>query len=157
MIEWIILQLLSYGPLDWLLLIGIAFLASFVGGVVAGLASFLVGVVAGEIGWRWKERDIIAFLASFFGGVVGMFGGHFLVAAVILILDINYATTHEYMDMDIVFTLGVLMRVLLINTVLLPVSFSGLSLSSLFLLSFFRLWPKKRREDRSLQTPSKEP
>jgi hypothetical protein len=90
MVEWAVLQLLSYPLLNWLLFVG------------------------------------IALAASFFGGWVGIIPGHYVIALVVLLLDIDYATTHEYMDMDIVFTMGVLFRIVLINTVLLPVSAAGL-------------------------------
>lgn len=75
---------------------------------------------------NWVLFVGIAFSLSFFGGWIGIFAGHFLVAFAVWLLDIDYALTHEYMDTDIVFTMGVFLRVLLINTVLLPVSFLGL-------------------------------
>jgi membrane protein YqaA with SNARE-associated domain len=74
---------------------------------------------------EWLLFAAIAFLAAYLGGWIGMFIGHFVVAFVVLILHIEYATTHAYMDMDIVFTMGVLARVVLINTVLLPVGGLG--------------------------------
>jgi O-antigen ligase len=78
----------------------------------------------------------VALLASYFGGYVGIVVGCFLVAFAVLLLDIGYATTHEYMDMDIVFTIGVVFRAVLINGVLLPVSALGFFL-------------KRRRKSRS--------
>jgi hypothetical protein len=92
MVEWIVLQLLSYPLLNWLLFVAIAFGASFLGGWIC------------------------------------IFVGHFAIAFAVLLLDIDYAMTHEYMDMDIVFTMGVVARVVLINTLLLPVSAAGLFL-----------------------------
>jgi hypothetical protein len=76
----------------------------------------------------WLAFVGIAFLASRCGGWIGMFLGQCVVAGAVLVLDIDYATTHAYMDMDIVFTLGLLARVMLINTVLLPVSAIGIFL-----------------------------
>jgi len=76
----------------------------------------------------WSVFVGIALLASRHGGWIGMFLGQCAVACVVLVLDLDYATTHAYMDMDIVFTLGVLARVVLINTVLLPVSAIGILL-----------------------------
>lgn len=84
MVEWIVLQLLSYPLLNWLLFVG------------------------------------IAFLATYFGGWIGFVLGHFVVAFDVLLLDIDYAMTHTYMDMDIVFSMGVMARIVLINTVLQP-------------------------------------
>lgn len=91
MVEWAVLQLLSYPLLNWLLFVG------------------------------------IALLASFFGGWIGVIPGHYVIAFVVLLLDVDYAATHEYMDTDIVFTMGVLFRIILINAVLLPVSALGVS------------------------------
>ena len=104
MVEWIVLQLLSYPLLNWLLFVAIAFLATYLGG--------------------W----------------IGFFVGHFVVDLAVLLLDIDYAMTHAYMDMDIVFTMGVMARVVLINSVLLPISALGLLL-------------RKRRKSRSSPGP----
>jgi len=79
---------------------------------------------------NWLLFIGIALLASFFGGWIGVIPGHYLIAFVVLLLDIDYAATHEHMDTDIVFTIGVLFRIVLINTVLLPVSALGLSARS---------------------------
>jgi hypothetical protein len=92
MVEWIVLQLLSYPLLNWLLFVGIALLASYLGG--------------------W----------------IGIVVGCFVVSLAVLLLDIDYATTHAYMDMDIVFTMGVMFRAVLINGVLLPFSALGVFL-----------------------------
>jgi hypothetical protein len=67
-------------------------------------------------------------LASYFGGCIGMFVGWLAVSFAVLLLDIDYATTHAYMDMDIVFTMGVMFRAVLINAALLPVSVLGVFL-----------------------------
>lgn len=104
MVEWIVLQLLSYPPLCWLLFVE------------------------------------IALLASYFGGCVGILVGCFVVASAVLVLDIDYAMTHAYMDMDIVFTMGVMLRAVLINGVLLPVSALGAFL-------------KRRRRSRRTRDP----
>jgi len=89
---------------------------------------------------NWLLFAGIAFLATYFGGWIGFFIGHFVAAFAVLLLDIDYAMTHEYMDMDIVFTMGVMVRVVLINTILLPVSALGLLL-------------RKRRKSRSSPGP----
>jgi hypothetical protein len=88
--DWAILQLQSYSTEQWLLSVG------------------------------------IAFVAAYFGGSRGVFRGHFLIALIVYFLDVGYAMEHRYMDMDIIFTMGVLVRVVLLNTVLLPVSGLGL-------------------------------
>ena len=92
MVEWMVLQLLSYPLPNWLLFVEIAFLATYFD--------------------RW----------------IGFFIGHFVDAFAVLLLDIDYAMTHEYMDTDIVFTMRVMARVVLINSVLLPISALGLFL-----------------------------
>jgi hypothetical protein len=66
--------------------------------------------------------------ASYFLGWIGVVVGLFVIAFTVLLLDIGYAMTHEYMDMDIVFTMAVMVRAVLINSVLLPVSALGLFL-----------------------------
>jgi hypothetical protein len=67
----------------------------------------------------------IALLASYFAGWIGILVGCFVVALGVLLLGIDYATTHAYMDMDIVFTMGVIFRAVLINGILLPISALG--------------------------------
>ncbi len=52
-----------------------------------------------------------------------MFLGHICLAVIVLLFDIEYAKTHEHMDIDTVFEIGLLFRILLINICLLPVSF----------------------------------
>jgi hypothetical protein len=89
---------------------------------------------------NWLLFVGIALLASYFGGWIGIFVGLFLVAFAVLLLDIDYAMTHEYMDMDIVFTMGVMARAVLINGVLLPISALGLFL-------------KKRRRSKHARSP----
>jgi hypothetical protein len=96
---WLFLELLSYGPFTWL-----AFVA-------------------------------IAFCAARYGGLLGMFAGHFVVALIVCILDIRWVTAAMRApgwdgapDMDIVFHFGVIVRVLLINSILLAVTFLALRL-----------------------------
>ncbi len=75
---------------------------------------------------EWLLFAAIAFFAAYFGGGRGVFRGHLLIALVVSFLDVGYAMNHQTMDMDAIFTMGVLARVVLINTVLLPVSGLGL-------------------------------
>lgn len=89
-----VLQLLSYGPFTWLALVA------------------------------------IAFYAARYGGLFGMFGGHFAVAVIIYILDVRWVTAAMNApgwdgapDIDFIFFLGFIVRVLLINSVLLPITY----------------------------------
>jgi hypothetical protein len=100
MVEWIVLQFLSYPLVCWILFV------------------------------------VIAFLAAYFGGWIGILIGCCAISFAVLLLDIDYATTHAYMDMDIVFTMGVMFRAFFINGVLLSVSAAGL---------LVRKWRKSRR------------
>jgi hypothetical protein len=87
-VEWAILQLLSYPLLCWLLFVVIAFLAAHC------------------VGW------------------IGVFVGHLVIALMVSFLNVGYAVEQGYMD--IIFTMGVLARNVLVNTVLLPVRALGL-------------------------------
>src|SRR5687768_9475165 len=107
---WLLSQLFSYSPLTWLTLIAIAFYFA-----------------------RWA-------------GLLGMFAAHLLTAVLIVILDVRWVTTAMRTpdwdgtpDLDVVFHIGVLARILLINTVLIPISVWALSL---------------RRRERSRTKPS---
>jgi hypothetical protein len=94
---WVFLQLLSYGPFTWLTFI------------------------------------TIAFCVSRYGGLLGMFVGHFVIALIVGFLDVCWVTSAMQApswdgapDMDIVFYFGIIVRVLLINSTLLAVSYSAL-------------------------------
>ena len=94
---WALLQLLSYGAFTWLFFVS------------------------------------IAFCAARFGGMLGMFAGDFVIALIIFILDARWVTAAMNApdwdgtpDMDIIFFFGLLIRVLLINSMLLAVTFLGL-------------------------------
>jgi len=89
---WIISQLLSYSILTWLGFIAIAF------------------IDARYLGWT------------------GVILGHIAIAVVVSCLDVRWIRSEMSKpgwtgqpDMDIVFHLGVLISILLINTVLLPI------------------------------------
>jgi hypothetical protein len=90
---WAFSQLISYGVLPWVL-----FLA-------------------------------ITFAAAYLLRVPGIFLGHLLVAIAIVVFDVQWIQSEMHKpgwdgqpDQDFVFMIGVLLRILLINTVLLPVS-----------------------------------
>jgi hypothetical protein len=95
----VFLQLISYGPWPWLLFITVAF----------GAAYLLRGP--------------------------GVFLGHLLIAAAIVVLDLQWIQAEMHQpgwtgqpDQDVVFIIGMLLRILLINTTLLPVSILALRL-----------------------------
>jgi hypothetical protein len=79
----------------------------------------------------WIAFIGIAAGAAYLGRWPGIIAGHFAVAMLIGFLDFIYQSQHSAeMDMDGVFDLGVIGRMLLINAVLLPVSAAGWFLAS---------------------------
>lgn len=99
-VEWSASQLLSYSTLHWLAFVGIAVAASYL--------------------YR----------------LPGVLFGHVLVAMVLWAFDVMWVQSEMHKpgwngqpDQDIVFFFGVLLRVLLVNTALLPVSLLVLRLS----------------------------
>ena len=96
-LTWIVWQLYSYGIGSWLAFVFVAFCAARYG--------------------RWWLIPV----------------GHVVVAAIICFLDVCWIEAEMGKpgwdgtpDMDVVFQLGFLMRVLLINTVLLPITAIGI-------------------------------
>ena len=92
---WLLYQLLSYSLLVWLLFVAITAIASFVGR-----------------GW-------------------GIIIGHIAIALLAMWLDVQWVQSEIAKpdwdgapDQDIVFIIGVLIRVVLINAILLPVAFT---------------------------------
>lgn len=107
-------QLFFYGPLPWLTFVGIAY----------GCARS--------------------------GGMAGMFAGHFLVAALVIALDIAWVRQamaapgwNGTPDMDVIFTMGCVFRIVMINTLLLIVTWWGL-----------RARRRSQEAQRSAQTPA---
>jgi len=85
--------------------------------------------------WPWVVFVAIAFAGAYFGGVAGVVLGHVVVAVVVVVLDVQWVQSEMrrpgwdgQVDQDIVFMIGVVGRILLINTVLLPVSILALRL-----------------------------
>lgn len=81
----------------------------------------------------WLAFALIAFCAARCGGWWLVPVGHCLVAGMILVSDMQWIGTEMRRpgwdgtpDMGAVFYLGVLMRILLVNTVLLPITGIGL-------------------------------
>jgi hypothetical protein len=87
--------------------------------------------------WPWVLFVSVAFAAAYLLRVPGIFLGHLLVAIAVAALDVHWIRSEMRKpgwdpnagpDQDVVFMIGVVLRVLLINTVLLPVSFLALRL-----------------------------
>ncbi|MGV3756600.1 MAG: hypothetical protein ACO1QS_14555 [Verrucomicrobiota bacterium] len=83
--------------------------------------------------FTWIAYVGIAFSAARYFGLLGMFGGHFAVAILVFLLDIRWITTamkapgwNGSPDLDIVFMAGLILRILLINTVLMVVTIPAL-------------------------------
>jgi hypothetical protein len=92
-VEWAIWQILSYGAITWFLFVGVAYLSA-------------------RAAWA-----------------PGIFIGHILIAILVSALDLQWIQTEiskpawdGQPDQDIIFSNGVLLRIVLINTLLLPVS-----------------------------------
>ncbi|MCY3021179.1 MAG: hypothetical protein NTW87_19365 [Planctomycetota bacterium] len=81
----------------------------------------------------WLAFVLIVFCAARYGGWWLVPVGHLVVAAIIVFLDIRWIRAEMGSpgwdgtpDMDIVFHFGVLARILLINSVLLPITGIGI-------------------------------
>lgn len=84
----------------------------------------------------WVTFALLAFAAAKFGAHRGIVLGHIVIAAIVIILDLRWIQAEMHRpgwngipDQDMVFALGLLFRVILINTLLLPVSLLGLRLN----------------------------
>lgn len=80
----------------------------------------------------WFTFISMTLTAAYFGHGWGIIVGHVLVAFTVLWLDMRWIQAEMdapgwdgVPDMDIVFQIAVLLRVILINTVLLPISLSS--------------------------------
>ena len=81
----------------------------------------------------WLAFVAVALVAARFGRLPGIVAGHMLIAIVVTVLDVQWIQTEMHRpgwngqpDQDFVFTIGLLIRIILINTFLLPVSALGL-------------------------------
>ena len=81
----------------------------------------------------WKA---IAFTAARLLRWPGIFLGHLVIAAIVVVLDIRWIQAEMHApgwngqpDQDIMFALGAFLRIVLINTVLLPVSLFAILLT----------------------------
>lgn len=80
---------------------------------------------------------LIAYYAAFRWGLGGMLAGHVVIAALITFLDVtwvqiamNVEDWNGAPDMDLVFMVGLLIRIVLTNALLLPVTFVALWIRS---------------------------
>lgn len=85
--------------------------------------------------WTWVLFVAIAFAAAYLLRLPGIFLGHVLVAIAVVVFDLQWIESEMRKpgwdgqpDQDFVFMIGVVLRILLINTVLLPVSLLALRL-----------------------------
>jgi len=102
-LQWLVWQIMAYRPLAWCAFVALAFL----------LARLL--------------------------RLPGIILGHLLIGAAIVVLDLQWIQTEMHRpgydpingpDQDFVFMIGVGLRVVLINTMLLPVSTLGLKMAN---------------------------
>lgn len=80
----------------------------------------------------WLAFAAIAFVCARLGGFRGIIAGHVLIAILVAELDAQWIQAEIHRpgwdgqpDRDFVFAIGVFVRVVLVNTVLLPVSALG--------------------------------
>ncbi|HEV8604347.1 MAG TPA: hypothetical protein VGQ99_03215 [Tepidisphaeraceae bacterium] len=85
--------------------------------------------------WPWLLFVGIAFVAAYLLRVPGIILGHALVAIAVVVLDVRWIQSEMRKpgwdgqpDQDFVFMIGVVLRILLINTALLTVSIVALRL-----------------------------
>ena len=81
----------------------------------------------------WLVFVAVAFCAARFGGLLGMFAGHICIAVIVGVLDVRWVTSAMHApgwdgapDMDFVFMVGLVLRIVLINTFLLVVTIPAL-------------------------------
>src|SRR5204862_4786083 len=79
--------------------------------------------------WAWLLFVAIAFIPAYFLRLRGIILGHILVAIIVVLLDLRWIQSEMHKpdwngqpDQDIVFMIGAVLRILLINTALLPLS-----------------------------------
>jgi hypothetical protein len=83
----------------------------------------------------WMLFLAIAFAAPYLLRVPGIFLGHILVAIAVVLLDVHWIQAevrrpgwNGQPDQDFIFAIGVVLRILLINAALIPVSLAALRL-----------------------------
>jgi hypothetical protein len=85
----------------------------------------------------WAVIAVTTFGLAWYGRVYGVFAAHLLVAAVIAVLDVRWVQEEMSRpgwqssggpDLDGLFLIGVLLRIVLINVVLLPAAGLGIFL-----------------------------
>lgn len=80
----------------------------------------------------WLLLAAIVFLAARFGGLLGLFCGHLAVTMCVTVLDLLWIQSEIHdpgwdgqPDQDGIFLIGVLIRIVLVNAVLVPISSIG--------------------------------
>jgi hypothetical protein len=80
----------------------------------------------------WLTFAAVAFCLARFGRLWGVIAGHVLIAIIVTALDLQWIQAEMHRpgwngqpDQDFVFMIGVLVRIVLINTFLLPASVAG--------------------------------
>ena len=82
-------------------------------------------------GWLWLGFVAVAFCTTRFMGGFGCLLSGFVIAGILLVLDVNWIYDdmrhhpENGRDADFIFMFGVLIRVVVFNLLLLPVSFLG--------------------------------
>ena len=83
----------------------------------------------------WAVMAVTTIALARYARVWGVFGAHFIVAAVVAVLDIGWLQQEmsrpDWLasggpDFDVIFLIGTLFRIVLINAVLLPVAGIGI-------------------------------
>jgi hypothetical protein len=97
---------------------------------------FITQLTAYGIVW-WIAFAAVEFIAARLAGIWGIVAGHLLIAVVIAALDVQWVQSEMHKpgwngqpDQDFVFVFSVLIRIILVNTLLLPVSGLGWVLGS---------------------------
>jgi hypothetical protein len=96
----------------------------------------------------WLTFVAVTLAASAVGRGTGMILGHCLIAAIVVVLDVHWVQAamasptydpNAGPDFDIVFPIGVVIRIILINSVLLQVACAGLWLHERLTARYWRI------------------
>ena len=102
-----------------------------------GIIYWAISELASYGVWPWLRFIAVAFAAAYLLRAPGVFLGHVLIAIAVVALDVQWIQSEMRKpgwdpnvgpDQDFVFMFAMVLRILLINTVLLPVSLLALRL-----------------------------